>query len=183
MANQPAVVAARASLDAAQLKQQALDRPRLGSALLARDLPVRRQQACLGVTIASAAVAQAECDARQAATYCYLAALYSLEQQRNADDIRARLTDLKTLAQTGVNEGRTDVSTEQLGVIDSYIETADGRKQEAIEGYERALAALREALGLGPDCPIQIVGDRLPEVWTKADRDVIVQLALRGAAR
>ena len=147
-------------------------------ALFARDLPIRRQQAALGLTIASAAVDQACCDARQAATSSYLAALYALEQQRNADAIHNRLTDLKTLTQTALEKGRRDVSKEQVDVIDSYLDTVEGRKQEAIEGYQRALAALRKALGLGPDCPIEIVGKELPDVHTKADRDAIVQLAL-----
>ena len=178
VANQPAVAAARASLEAAQLKQQAVDRRLFGAALLAPDLPVRRKQACLGVTIASAALDQAVCDARQAATACYLAALYAKEQQANADRIHDRLTDLKTLAQTAVNEGRTDVGAEQIGVIDSYLESVDGRKQEAVEGYERALAALREALGMGPDCTLVIVGGRLPDVETKVDRNQIIHLAL-----
>ncbi len=176
-ANQPAVVAARDSLNAAELKAAALNK-RGFSALLARDLPIRRQQAALGLTIASAAVDQACCDARQAATTTYLAALYALEQQRNADAIHNRLTDLKTLAQTALDKGRRDVSKEQVDVIDSYLDTVEGRKQEAIEGYQRALAALREALGLGPNCTIEIVGKGLPDVHTKADRDTIVQLAL-----
>ena len=143
-ANQPAVFAARDSLHAAELKAATLNKGGL-SALLARDLPIRRQQAALGLTIASAAVDQACCDARQAATATYLAALYALEQQRNADAIHNRLTDLKTLAKTALDKGRRDVSTEQMDIIDSYLDPVDGRKQEAIEGYQRALAALRAA--------------------------------------
>ena len=147
-ANQPAVLAARDSLNASELKAAALNKKGL-SALLARDLPIRRQQAALGLTIASAAVDQACCDARQAATTSYLAALYALEQQRNADAIHNRLTDLKTLAQTALDKGRRDVSKEQVDVIDSYLDTVEGRKQEAIEGYQRALAAPRERWDLG----------------------------------
>ena len=149
---------------------------------MARDLPIRRQQAALGLTIASAAVDQACCDARQAATTTYLAALYAQEQQRNADAIHNRLTDLKTLAQTALDKGRRDVSKEQVDIIDSYLDTVEGRKQEAIEGYQPALAAPRERWS-GPDSAIEIVGKELPDVHTKADRDTIVQLALTGAAR
>ena len=175
--HQPAVAAARASLEAAQLKADALDRMRLG-AIVAHDLPVRRKQAALGVTIAAAAEEAAEWDARFAATRAYLTALYALDQQRTADDIHQRLTDLTTAAKTALDKGRKDVSQEQIDEVDAYLKVLQGRRQEAVQGYERALAALAEAVGLGPDCRIQIVGTGLPDVRTKADRDLIVQLAV-----
>ena len=176
--HRPDVAAARASLAAAQIKADALERMRI-QVVVAHDLPVRRKQAALGVTIAQAAVDAAEGEARHAATVTYLSALYAKEQQKTADSIQTRLTDLKTLAQAAIDEGkRKDVSREQLDEIDSYLKVVEGRRQEAVQGYERALAALREAVGLGPDCPVTIVGKELPDVHTKADRDQIVQLAL-----
>src|SRR5262245_44805652 len=48
---QPAIAAARASLAAAVARSQALDNLHVPRCL-ARDLPIRRRQACLGVTIA-----------------------------------------------------------------------------------------------------------------------------------
>ena len=174
---QPSVAAARASLAAAQAKASALDHLGLAG-LLARDLPVRKKQAALGVTIAEAEVETAECDARHAATFTYLAALYAQDQQRTADAIIAQLADLKTLAKAALKEGRKDVSKEQIDLIDSFIEMVDGRKEEATQGYQRALAALREAIGMGPECPIAIADKNLPDVRTKADHDLIVQLAL-----
>ena len=52
---QPALNAARASLAAAEDQRRALDNMRLAG-LLSRELPVRKQQAALGVTIAVAAL-------------------------------------------------------------------------------------------------------------------------------
>jgi outer membrane protein TolC len=174
---QPSVAAARASLAAAQSKASALEHMGL-AALVARDLPIRRKQAALGITIAQAEVETAEFDARHAATFTYLAALYALDQRRTADSIIARLADLKTLAKTALENGRKDVSREQLDLIDSYQEMVEGRREEAIQGYQRALAALREAIGLGTECPIAIAAKELPDVKTLADHDTIVQLAL-----
>ena len=62
--HQPAVAAARDSLAAAQLKADAVQNIRGVAALISRDLPVRRQQAALGVSIAQAEVDAAEWDAR-----------------------------------------------------------------------------------------------------------------------
>jgi hypothetical protein len=175
---QPSVIAARASLAGAQLKAEAVDRIKLG-ALIARDVPVRKKQAALGVSIAAAAVQTAECDARNAATYSYLAVLFAREQTKTAADGKVRLNDLKDLIKTAAEKGRRDVfKDEQLALVDSFLTLLDGRGEEATQGEQRALAALREALGLGPDCPIDVVGTKLPDVQTKVERDVIVQLAL-----
>jgi hypothetical protein len=177
VANQPAVVAARASLTASQLKAEALERMRL-AALVAPDLPVRRKQAALGVTIAQGAVDAAECEARYAATYSYLAVLYAREQKVTADKIRQRLTDLKTATKTALDNGkRKDVSQQHIDEIEGFIAVVDGRRQEAVQGEERALAALREALGLAADCPIAVNGKEMPDVQKKADRESIVQMA------
>jgi hypothetical protein len=178
VARQPSVAAARASLAGAQLKAEAVDRIKLG-ALIARDVPVRKKQAALGVSIAAASVQTAECDARNAATFSYLAVLFAREQQKTVADSRVRLNDLKDLIKSAADKGRRDVyKDEQLALVDSFLTLLEGRNEEATTGEQRALAALREALGLGPDCPIDVVGDKLPDVQTKADRDVIVQLAL-----
>jgi hypothetical protein len=176
--HQPSVVAARASLAGAQLKAEAVDRIKLG-ALIARDVPVRKKQAALNVSIQAASVQTAECDARNAATFSYLAVLFAREQKKTVADSKVRLNDLKDLIKTAADKGRRDVfKDEQLALVDSFLTLLEGRGEEATAGEQRALAALREALGLGPDCPIEVIGTKLPDLQTKADRDVIVQLAL-----
>ncbi len=178
VANQPSVAAARASLTGAQLKAEAVDRIKLG-ALIARDVPIRKKQAALNISIQSASVQTAECDARNAATFSYLAVLFAREQQKTVADSKVHLADLKDLVKSAAEKGRRDVyKDEQTSLVESFETLLEGRNAEAVEGEQRALAALREALGLGPDCPIEVVGDKLPDLQTKADRDVIVQLAL-----
>jgi outer membrane protein TolC len=160
---QPALAAARASLAAAEARVRSLDRLCLAS-LLSRDIPIRRQQAALGVEIQQAALLQAEADTLHSVTYTYLAALFSLEMQEEAERTRIRLVDLKELAEKIVREGlRKDVSEVQVKLVDSYIRVVNGRLQEALLGHQRALAGLREAMGLEPDCPLQLAQNRLPE--------------------
>ena len=180
--HQPAVAAAREALAAAQLKCEALQNLRGLSALLARDLPVRRQQAALGVTVAQAEVDAAEWDARYSAAYCYLAALYAREQQRTAQDILEKPLGLNYLHDTVesiVKNGlRKDVTEKHQQLVDSYRALVAGRKAEADQGYERAIAALREAMNIGPGCRIELADTRLPACDAVPDRDQIVQLAV-----
>src|SRR5262245_33963721 len=56
---QPALDAARASVSATYAGKRGVDRLKF-AAILVRDLNIRRQQACQGVTIAEAALMQAE---------------------------------------------------------------------------------------------------------------------------
>jgi outer membrane protein TolC len=176
--HQPAVAVARASLAAAAARSQALDNLRVPT-LIARDLPIRRQQAALGVSIAEAGVAHAEQDARHAATITYLSALYAREQLKTADDAKTRLIDLRDTAQSIIdNGGRKDVGKPQVDLVKSYLQLVEGRRQEAVQGYERAVAALREAMGVGPECPVVLADTRLPDLTATAERDLIVRLAL-----
>src|SRR5262245_58605183 len=60
---QPALAAARFSLNAAISGQRGVEGLRFGH-IVAKDLPVRKQQAALGVTIAQAGLEQAEWETR-----------------------------------------------------------------------------------------------------------------------
>src|SRR5258708_5938142 len=56
---QPGLAAARATLAAAQARQQALENMHLAG-VIRHDLPIRKRQACLGVQVAQAQLTQAE---------------------------------------------------------------------------------------------------------------------------
>src|SRR5262245_32075157 len=58
LANNPSVAAARASLSAAVVRSQSLDRLHVPT-FLARDLPIRRKQSQLGITIQQGMLTQA----------------------------------------------------------------------------------------------------------------------------
>src|SRR5207245_3442146 len=63
---QPALAAARASLAAAQSGECGVNNLPRFAALVARDLPIRREQASLGVEIAASGLLQAEWETRYA---------------------------------------------------------------------------------------------------------------------
>jgi outer membrane protein TolC len=179
LAQQPAIAASRASLSAAVLKQQALDKLRL-AALLQRDLPIRRKQSAVGVEASQAALTQAEWDTIHGVTFCYLSALYANEQLKLADDTIADLKRLHESVYKSVESGeaRREIGKPQVDLIKTYLATAEGRREEALVGFQRAASALREAMGVAPDCPISLSESRLPDLAVTPDREQLIALAI-----
>jgi outer membrane protein TolC len=167
LANQPTIAATQAALKAALDRVHALETLRVPDCLV-RDLPLRRKQAAIGVTIAQAAVIQAEAETLHGITASYLGALYAAQQVRLANEpdhgIRRRLKDLQTFVDDLLeNKQRREVTLpEHRDLVRSFLETLDGRVSEAVQGELRAQAALREAMGIGPNCPVVLPDRDLP---------------------
>lgn len=165
--NQPTIAATRASVKAALDRVQALECLRVPTCL-ARDLPIRRKQAALGVTIAQAGTVQAEAETLHGVTVGYLAALYANQQLRLTDEpergIRHRLLDLQTTVDDFLKKKqRPDVTLEEhRNLVRAFLETLDGRVSEAEQGKLRALAAMREAMGVGPHFVVAVPDGDLP---------------------
>jgi outer membrane protein TolC len=175
---QPALAAQRASLASAQTASaslQALRVPRI----IARDLPVRREQACLGITIAAAGLEQAEFDTIYAITRTYYGVIYAREQLKVAEDLSKSLKFYQDSISELVKKGDSrEYTTSTLDKITLYLKLAETRQAEAARGIDRATAALNEAMGLDPQCPTVLAETTLPTPHTNATRDQIVMLAL-----
>lgn len=177
---QPALAAARSSLAAAQAQQRSLDNLHAGAALLARDLPIRRKQACLGVTILQAGLQQAEWDTVYAVTRTYYSVIYAREQVRVADELVANLRGYRDTVSKAVKAGTSREWTKNTeDKISVYVSLAEARQAEAARGIDRALAALKEAMGLAVDCPLEIADQRLPYEQRELCREQVLELALR----
>jgi outer membrane protein TolC len=175
---QPSLAAARASVAAAEAGRHALERLVLAS-LISHELPYRRQQACLGVSIAQAGLQQSEHEAVYAITRNFFTAVFARRQEALAAGVVARLKTVRDLSheavKKGLPDGPTQIDVDRLSVnIDLY----QVRVVEAQQGAERALAALREAMGLPPDCTLDIVQDPLPPLGQLLDRQQLIALAL-----
>jgi outer membrane protein TolC len=175
---QPGLVAQRASLAAAQTASESLNHLRVPS-LIARDLPVRRQQACKGIIIASAGLQQAEYDTIYAITRTYYGVIYAREQLKVAEDLSKSLKfyqdNVRELVKNGTNR---EYTTNTLDKITLYLKLAETRQAEAARGIDRATAALNEAMGLDPQTPTVLAETTLPNPKTEVTRDQIVTLAL-----
>jgi outer membrane protein TolC len=175
---QPAIAAARASLTAAVVRQQSLENLRVPTCL-ARDLPTRRQQASLGITIAQATVQQAEQNTLYGVNFSYVSYLYAREQLQMADTALENLRHLRKVVDQGVKDGsRGDWSARDVKKLDIYILVAQGRREEASLGAERAASALREALGMGPYHAFALAHDRLLDAKVVPDRQKVLALAV-----
>jgi outer membrane protein TolC len=184
---QPALAAYRASLSAAEEKAQGLDRLVLAG-LVRRDLPTRRKQASLGIVASKAQLDKAEWDTLYAVTRNYLSATYARQQRQIAKDLLDpsvekvfTLAFLRKLANDAfMGSTRRDIKKWHVDQIDVIVQVAQGRVEEAKQGEERALAALREAIGLEADCPLMLPsGNDLPEGNAPPDKAAIVALALQ----
>lgn len=185
LANQPSIAAARATLSAAIDRANALENLH-GLASLARELPVRKQQAALGITIARGGLAQAEAETMYGVSFSYLAAVYANQQMDLADQIRGNLDDLQKLVEDAVRvePGKkaashpTVVLKEHNNVVNAYLATLDGRREEAQQGVQRALAALREAMGVGCAYAFPSLPRMLPCPTTEANKEELIAVAL-----
>jgi outer membrane protein TolC len=175
--HQPRVAAARASLAAAQDVEHALAVLQV-PAFLAPELPIRRQQAALGVSAAAAAVDQAEREAAQAVTRTWFTVVYAREQLRVTTSVVERISDVRKTAQEMLSAGARDVSATDVKRSLLYLRLAQARQVEAEDGVERGLAALKEAIGLGGSCRLETPSDRLPRPQRRPVREEVVAAAL-----
>jgi outer membrane protein TolC len=174
---QPALAAYRASADATILKAKALDDLRLAP-LLAHDIPIRRQQSSLGIAIAQARVCQFEQETRYAVTRTYLSALYARQQDELVDKAIGNLKELKETVQDIVKDGlRKDITTRDLDRINVLFLLAQGKQEEAKSGRQRAMAALRETMGVGQDFQFQLAAKELPSPVFQVKREQVLEQA------
>ena len=181
--HQPSIQAAVASLGSAQMAQKGLNEIRFGSRL-SKELPVRKQQSSFGVAAASANLCQVQRDVDCSIARMYFSVLYAREQKKVAESISARLRATVAVGETllGKEGALADLNTLSIERAKLYAQLASARVDEANRGLQRAGAALREAMGVGPECPFVVIEDKLPPVISGVNKDQIVQMAesMRG---
>jgi outer membrane protein TolC len=190
---QPALAAYRASLAAAETRLQGLNDLKL-IGLVRPDLKTRKQQAAEGIRAAEARLHQAEWSSVYAVTRNYWSVVYAQSQRRLADVALEKeatggeqfvslyqLRELGRITQDGLPDGRKHEAPTWAWrtQVDALIGFAESRRVEAARGRERALSALREAVGLGEDCPLVVSESvNLPDIHLTLSREQVVSLAL-----
>jgi outer membrane protein TolC len=148
------------------------------AALFVHEIPIRREQACLGVTAASARLEQVERETDYAVTRTYFGIVYAREQRRVATKVVNELGDASENAKRLVKGGAKKPTQNDVDKTQTYLRLAELKLEEADTGIDRAMAGLREAMGVGPDFTFQVALDKLPDVNTKVNRRDIINLAL-----
>jgi outer membrane protein TolC len=174
---QPRIAARRASLASVEDGYQALAALRAPD-LLVPELPYRRSQAAHGITAARAGVVQAEQEAVYAVTRAYFTVLFAREQHRLARGVVERLDAIQSTAREMLDEGARNVSANDVSRSLVFLRLAQTRQVEAEHGFQRALAALREAVGLGSSYYFDVAGDRLPDPTAEPCRSEVIAWAL-----
>jgi outer membrane protein TolC len=176
---QPALTAARASLAAAESGQRGINGLRFAG-LFAKDIPIRRQQACLGVSIAAAGLEVAEWETRYAVVRNYFSVLYAREQLKVVHRMKGKLEEALTQARKLVKVGDPDIKVTNLDVdvLALYLKLLRSKEVEAEIGIRKAIAALREAVGVGPEFPLAVAEGSLPPLVKDINREALIAMAL-----
>lgn len=174
---QPRIAAARDDVASAEAGKVAVDNLRL-AALVDREIPLRRRQAALGVSVAAAGVDQAERETVYSVTRTYFSVLYAREQERITRKVVERLSATHDAAQQQLNNGARDITTADVNRALVYLRQAQAKQVQAAQGAKRALAALKEAIGLELDARLEVPDARLPDPDLHPAREEIVALTL-----
>jgi outer membrane protein TolC len=179
MERQPSLAAHQATLAAAEQGLQVIDNLRIPDCVV-RELPYRRKQAQMGVTIAVAGVDLAERETVYSVTRMYLTVLYAREQLKVANDIVFNLGVTLDAAKRMVREGTggRDLTTRNVDQLTVVLRLAETRKIQADRGVERAIAALREAIGVPPESALAVADVALPNPALHPRREDIIAWAL-----
>lgn len=173
----PRIAATRASLAAAEDASRALETLNI-PVLLDRELPIRRKQAALGIAAAAAAVDRAEHEAVYAVTRTYFTVLYARQQERVARGVVDRLAATRDLAQKQVDAGSKEVTANDVRRTLVYLHLAETKRIQAEEGVQRALAALKEAIGLEPHAVLDVPAGSLPDKEIRLTKEDVIDWAL-----
>jgi outer membrane protein TolC len=176
---QPTLLAARASLAARQAAQRGvsnINAPRF----LAPDLPYRKQQACRGLDAAQAELYQSEYDTSYAVIRMYYTAVYARQQYEVAQDVVNSLTFWRDLVGRIVQQGGDpNLNQDVVDRLNVYLKLAEAKQAQGLSGADRALAALREAMGVGTDCgEFRPADTAMPVPTVKPVKEEIVALAV-----
>lgn len=174
---QPRLAVERASQAATEDGLRGLDSLRAPTVIVP-ELPIRRRQACLGVTAAAAGVEQVERETVYAVTRAYLTVVFAREQERVARSVVDRLTATQETAQRQLKGGARDITDVDVNRATVYLRLARTKQIQAAQGVKRALVALREAIGLAPDCVLEVASGNLPEPAVIPNRDQALAHAL-----
>lgn len=182
---QPSLTAVRANLAAAQSKLASLENLDGPVLRLRHDLPIRRQQARLGITSAQADLNRLAVENRYVVTRAYLSVQYSRVQRKVLDDLVDDLTFLRQRVKASVEKHeRPEWTPTTVELITLYLRRAEARRTETERGVALSLAALREALSLPPTICLNVSEEPLPQPTVQVCREEIIAAALarRGEA-
>lgn len=176
---QPSLIVARARLAAAGSKFASLESLNGPLAQMRHNLPIRRQQARLGVEAAQADLARMETDNRYVVTRAYLSVLYARAQRKVLNDLIEDLRFLRERVRASVEKkDRPEWTAATVDLITLYLRRTEAKQAEADRGIALSLAAIREALSLEPTVCLNIADEPIPQPAVQVCREDILAAAV-----
>lgn len=165
MEKQPKLAALRASVGSATASQTGLERANL-IIRLTMDYKFRKQQAANGVLAAQADYEQSIHDITYAIAWTYYSVVYAREQVKVAKEA-VEFVDFYREQVQKIVEGKEGGNKEinQITLNRLIARLADGKRLliKARAGQERAMAALREAMGVDHEYAFEVADPILPD--------------------
>ncbi|MGL4419558.1 MAG: TolC family protein [Gemmataceae bacterium] len=181
--NQATVKVAHTGLNSAVAGQRALENLSPFTGLLSPDLPIRKQQAIRGVTVAQADICKAEIENTYDITYTYYSYIYARQQEITANNVIEQMQvfyeTAKNLLDSGADLGNgKKISQFSIYAIEDAITFVKKGRVDAHNKQFVALAALKQAMGMDQDADFIPRETELPEMGGSITQDRVVELAI-----
>lgn len=194
-ANHPSIRMAELSLSQTRMGAAAINNlPRVAE-WIKPELPVRRQQAASGIVAAEAAVAKARQEIRYDVCRLYYTVVFAKQQEFIVNEIAEQLKLYKVFVEDYLKSTRPDpnaplgITTITKNQVNIFLAKAEVKLKLAQGGQRKALAALKQAMGVDPaskdfevkDHELPIMGGTVTEdqvlMHSMARRPELVQAA------
>ncbi len=175
---QPSLIVARARLAAAMSKLASLESLDGPVQRMRHDLPIRREQARLGIDAARTNLTRLQIENRYIVIRSYLSVLYARTQKKVLDDF---IDDLKYLRErvSSPSEKRNEQewSVAPVDLVTINLRRTEARRAEAERGIALSLAALREAMGLDLSACFTVADEPIPQPVVRVCHEEILAAA------
>lgn len=177
-ARQPAVRAAISSLRSTELGLQSLKNLNPIAGVLSPDLPYRVQQGEKGLIVGSADLQKALQENRYDVVRMYYSFVYARQQDATISEVIEQLEVYYEVAKGLLGEREANVDVFKLHLMDQAINDVRKLQAEARIGQSRALAALKEAMGVEQSYDFLPRDTELPLMGGTVTQDQVVAFAL-----
>ncbi len=183
--HQPRLKAAYSSLRGAEAGVQGLNGLGRIADRLSPDLPVRRLQAALGLRVAQAEVDKTRQETVYDVTFLYFSFVYASQSEKTATDVLESLDAYykfaEDLVNSGVKQPGLTIDKPALYNLQAIISKVQMLRLEAETKRRQTLVALREAMGVGPECDFQPAAKQLPVMGEDGGGGLTEELVVQWA--
>ena len=178
---QPALRAAQFSLQSVEQGQAALYNLPWIAERLTTELPVRKQQAALGITLAKSEIAKVRQETIYDVSRLYWTCVYARQQEIIASNIIEQLEIYYDVAKQEFDTAIVppeNLTPFSLAIFRDTIDLVSDRREEARLGYAQAMAALQEVMNVENTFIFEPADKELPIMNGTTTEEAVVQIAL-----